>query len=144
MPNVTARKAPSRGVGFAGKIESGDELLRRNGTKRFLAHSCELVPIELAIESDPNPAPSSYVGWAEEPIGFAGDELRLRTGWSGAPQVWEVIVMVAVRPEHQELLAGKERRGPMAGSLCRSGQSSADGADAILQHRRAHRATLAR
>jgi len=94
------------------------------------------------IESEANPAPSSHVRWSEEPVGLAGDKLRLRTGGSGAPQMWEVIIMVAIQPEHQELLAGKEGRSPVARSLRRSGQSQADGADTVFQLGRAHQGNV--
>ncbi len=63
----------------------------------------------------------------EEPLRVAAGQRLLSAGWSGAPQVREVEVVVALPPHrHERLLApDEERRSTVAQALLDLGQVSA-------------------
>ena len=75
------------------------------GVREQLTH---LVPGDVTVEPDADPASMADVRRAEVPVG-GRDEGFLRARFGRAPQVRELVVVVPVRPEHRELLADEER-----------------------------------
>ncbi len=71
---------------------------RRDHPVGVLAQLGDLGPVRIAVQPDADPAPAAYVRRAEEPLGRRRGELVLGPGRCGAPQVRELVIVVAVRP----------------------------------------------
>lgn len=78
-----------------------------------------LAPVHVLLASDeasyisrahPHPAPTADVRRSEVPLGIGGRQLLLCARRCCAPQMGELVVVVPVRPQHDELLAGEEAR----------------------------------
>jgi hypothetical protein len=79
----------------------------------FLADPRYLVPVDVAVEADPDPATVADIRRPEESVGFRARQLLLGTRRRGAPEVREAGLMVPVRPQHDELPADEESRRTM-------------------------------
>ena len=108
-----------------------------------LAEFGDLGPVDGAVEADADPAAAADVGRPEEALRVGRGELLLRSGRRRAPQVRELVVVMAVGPEcHERALAADEPgRRAVTGALGDLGQGQADRADPFGQGGRgvAHR-----
>lgn len=95
-------------------VEKLELALVRGASIGLNAEGLYLFDIDLAIEANADPSSVPNVGRNEEPIGGMLDEPCLHTFGSCAPQVSEVMIMVAVGPEHDELLRREKGRCAMA------------------------------
>src|SRR5690606_15281677 len=88
----------SRVVGAAGgaSVQGGHEPGGRDRAVGVLAQLGDLLPVDRAVQADPDPAPAAHVGRAEEPVRIGGDEFGLYAGWCGTPQVRERVLVVTV------------------------------------------------
>jgi hypothetical protein len=109
---------------------------------RFRADGSQFIPINLPVEADTDPTPSPHVRRSKETIRFGCDHVILGTRWCRTPQVGKAMIVVALRPQHDELSASKEGGCAVAQPFGDSGQSHADGPDTLLDLRLAHRGTL--
>ena len=89
-----------------------------------------LVPRNVAVEPYADPTPMADVRRPEVAI-RRSDEGFLRARLGRTPQVREVVVVMAVRPQHRELLAHEETRCAVRGFLSGLGEREADRANAI-------------
>lgn len=80
------------------KVERSNWLLRRNGAEGLFAGSRYLVPVDFAIEPDSDPATCPYIGRPEEAVRLGCDEFCLNSRECGTPQMWEVVIVVAIGP----------------------------------------------
>jgi hypothetical protein len=99
------------------------------------ADAGHFAPVDVTVQPDADPAPVADVRGAEEPLWLRARQLLLGSRRSGAPQVRELVVMMPVRPQHDELPPCEERRGPVAGSFLGARQGQADRADPVLDRR---------
>jgi hypothetical protein len=76
----------------------GNQFFGRDGAESVLADRGQLAPIQVTIQSDPDPTTRSYIRWSEEPVGFCRDELVLGSWWGSAPHVREIVVVMAGGP----------------------------------------------
>lgn len=122
--------------------EKASEARRCHGAVGVLAQHLHRSPVDAAVEPHPDPAATSDIRRAEEPLRIGFDQGFLDTRPCCAPQMWEFVVVVALGPQVQELLSGEERRRAVAALLDDAGQSQAHGPDAVLDvgsaHRRSH------
>jgi hypothetical protein len=81
-------------LGRGGAVEDGDEALRRDGAVRVLAQISDLIPVDVARQPYPEPAPTANVRWAEKPVGLGLDQVFLCSRWGRAPQMGEMVVVV--------------------------------------------------
>ncbi len=65
-------------------------------------------------------------------LGIALDKRGLRAFGCGAPQMGELVIVMTVRPEHDELLVRKERRRAVALALGGLRQGEADLSDLLF------------
>jgi hypothetical protein len=91
-----------------------------------------LMPVDVVVQPDPDPAPMAHIRGPEETVWFCARQFLLGARRSGAPQVREPVVMMPGRPQHDELPAGEEGRGSVARSFLGAGQRQADATDAVL------------
>jgi len=76
----------------------------------FPADPRHLVPVDVAVEADPDPAAMADIRRPEKPVRFRARQFLLGTRRRRAPQVREVSLVVPVRPQHDELPPNEERR----------------------------------
>src|SRR5919204_4592064 len=112
------------------QLRSLHEASRRYLCVRILHDAGELVPVERAVESHPEPAPVAPVRGHEKPLRVRVDEHLLHSFGSGTPQR-EASVAVMIRHDHHEgpLLADEERRSAVTQTLARLGQRETDVAE---------------
>ena len=93
-----------------------------------LAELGDLGPVGLAVEADPDPAAAADVRGAEDPVRLGRDQLGLGAGRGGAPQVRELVLVVALGPQGDErfLVPDVPGRRAVAGPLGDLGQRQAD------------------
>src|SRR5215472_612853 len=92
-------------------VEERRQTRGRDGPVGVLAQLGDLGPVRVAVEPDADPSPAAYVGRPEVPRWLGRDELVLCSGQARAPQVGEVVGMVAAGPERGEALAPDEPGG---------------------------------
>ncbi len=121
------------------RVEAGDQLLRRDHAVGVLADPGDLVPVEIDVEADADPAAAADVRRAEEPVRLGFDQRLLRAGRRRAPEVREVVAVVAVVPQlHEHLLVADEpRRRAVARPLGHLGERETDRAHPVDQRHRA-------
>ena len=88
----------------ASAIEERRQAGRGDGAVGVLAQLSDLGPVRVTVQPDADPAPPAYVGWPEEPARLGGGEFCLRSGQAGAPQVRELVRVMALGPERYERL----------------------------------------
>src|SRR3954468_21363601 len=86
------------------RVDGSRQLLRGDSPIGVGAHGGDFVPIDPAVQSNTDPSPAAYVRRPEESVRLGVDQLVLGSGWRGTPQVREVMIVVAIRPQHDELL----------------------------------------
>jgi uncharacterized protein YndB with AHSA1/START domain len=125
---AAASLSGSRSASGSGLIQERDQACGSDRPVRVLAQLRDLRPVDLHVEADADPAASAYVRRVEEPAGGGRDEFGLRARQPRAPQVRELVVVVARRPQRDErlLVPHEERRRAVAGALGHLGQREAD------------------
>jgi len=111
------------------------EASRRDQLMSLSADDGYLIPVDVAVEPDPDPASMAHVRGPEEAVRFGTREFLLGARRRGAPQVRELVVVMPGRPQHDELPADEERRGAVTGAFLDAGQRQADTADPVLDRR---------
>src|SRR5512140_2902688 len=95
-----------RGFRSALAVQPGGQPRGRDDAVGVLAELGDLGPVDLAVdlavEANADPAAAADVGRPEEALRVGGGELLLRSGRRRAPQVRELIVVMAVGPERHE------------------------------------------
>ena len=94
------------------RVECGDQFGRRHSPVGVFTDRGHLGPVDVPVETYSQPASAADVRWAEEPLGLGVDEFGLDAGGGGTPQMGEIVVVVAARPQHHELLLHLERGAP--------------------------------
>ena len=97
-----------------------------------MAELGHLVPVDRAVEADPEPAAVSGNGGRKTRSGAEATSSSWAPTGAAHPQVREVVVVVAAVPQHHELLADEEGRRSVAVLLGHLGECRADGADPVL------------
>src|ERR1019366_6222580 len=95
-------------------IEDGDEFLGRHRAKGVLADRFEVVPVQPDVETHAQPSSTTDIRGSEEPLRIAGHQSLLDARRGRAPQMRKLVIMMAVGPEHQELLLDEEGRCAVA------------------------------
>jgi hypothetical protein len=121
-------------------IEYSHQTVGSDGAKGFLADRRHFCPVDVTVEANTKPAPSSDVGRPKEPIGFGPRQLVLRARGRRTPEMWKVMVVMPVWPEHHELLPHVERRRAVTQSLGHPGQSQANPSHTISHAAASHEA----
>src|SRR5207302_10957022 len=99
--SVPARAWPGDGLGAGCSLvafELLDQPLRRDGAERVLDDAADLVPVEIAVEADAEPAPMPHVRRHEELVRVGVDEQLLVAGRGGAPDREAPVAVVLVGP----------------------------------------------
>jgi hypothetical protein len=99
------------------------------------ADAGHLIPVDVAVQPEPDPAPMAHVRRPEEAVWFRARQFLLGAGRRGAPQVREPVVVVPGRPQHDKLPPDEERRGPVARPFLRTRQRQADTTEPVLDRR---------
>src|SRR5262249_1597217 len=116
-------------VQLGGQPGGGDDAVS------VVAELGDLGPVGVAVESHANPAAAADVGRPEEALRVGRGEFLLRSWWRRAPQVRELVVVMAVGPERHEraLAADEPGRRTMARPLADLGQRHADPREPLAQ-----------
>jgi hypothetical protein len=116
-------------------VQKGGQPGGRDDAVGVLAELGDLGPVGVAVEADADPAAAADVGRPEEALRVGRGELLLRPRWRRAPQVRELVVVMAVGPERREgaFAADEPGRRAMAGPLGDLGQGQADHAEPFGQ-----------
>src|SRR4051794_25587545 len=119
-------------------VEPTDQRRRSGGAEGLLTQLAQLAVAEPAVETDADPTSVTDRRRPEELLGVAGDQLALSARRRREPQVRELVVVVAVGPQHRErLLAAHEvGRRAVARPLLDLRQPLAGGAEAVEKARR--------
>jgi len=107
-------------------VESRNELPRRDGAESLSANQCDLLPINGTIKSHSEPAASPNIWWAEESVGLRCDELILSTRRCRTPHMRKSEIVMAIKPQGEELLPYEERWCAVAQLLSHAGKTHAD------------------
>lgn len=132
MTLVISPTTTSIGCSALGFLQGRQKRLRSDGSVCLSTHCANLVPVHVTVEPNADPPSASDVGRLEEPVRLLGHELPLGAWWRCAPQVREVVDMVAVRPQHDELLLDEEGRRAVAEAFGDARQRQAEGPDLCL------------
>ncbi len=122
------------------QVKSSDELLRCDRAEGLFAYDHDLFPVDFAVKTNSEPATSPDIRWPEESVGLRRDEFILDVRWSRTPQVRELVIVVAIEPQHKELPTGKERWCAVAQALRHARQTHADRPDSPFGARLGHQA----
>ena len=115
-----------------------DQALRCHCAVGVLADGLDLYPVHLAAEPHAEPSPRPHIRGPEEPVGRGGHEPFLGSYRGRTPNVGKVVFMVAIWPQHDELLTDKESRRAVAELLGHPGQGEANAPDPLLHVRNGH------
>jgi hypothetical protein len=123
---------PIVSVSVVDLAELGDETFVGDGTVRVFAQRTDLVPVDIAVQSDADPSSRPDVGGPKEAMRIGCQKLILSPWQRSAPKVREVMLMVTIGPKHHELPAYEKSRRPVAQPFGRAREAETDGADTIF------------
>jgi D-amino-acid oxidase len=106
------------------------------GAIGVLAELGDLGPVDVAVEPHADPAPVADVGRAKEAAGVRRSQFLLGSGWCRAPQVREMVIVMAVGPQRHEgaLVPNEPGRGAVTGPFGDLRQGQADRAQPLGEH----------
>ncbi len=111
---------------------------------RVFEQRVQLVHVEIVVEAHSDPSSGTDIGRAEESLWSAGDQGALNSLGRRAPQVSELVIVMALHPEHGELTADEKRRRAVTEFLGDFRKCQADGPNLALKIDGPHALTLCR